>query len=197
MMHIPGLYVVMPATPFDAKGLLKAAIRSENPVVFLEHKLLYSGAMGPVPSEDYVLPIGVADVKREGKDVTLVAYSRQLYFALAAARQLAEQGIDCEVIDPRSLKPLDAACIANSVRKTGRLVVVSEGFPMCGVAMEIARQTMEHAFENGRTGFDYLDVKPELITELDTPVPMSEPLEDAFAPSVERIVQAALKVARG
>lgn len=191
MMHWPGLYVVMPSTPFDAKGLLKSAVRNENPVVFLEHKLLYSGVMGPVPDEDYVLPIGVADIKKTGKDLTLVAYNRQLHHALDAAFLLEErEGIQAEVIDPRTLKPLDVQTIAESVRKTGRLVIVSEGFPICGVAGEVMRQVIDYEFENGYTGWDYLDAKPLLLSGLDCPIPMSEPLEDAVVPNRESILDA-------
>jgi pyruvate/2-oxoglutarate/acetoin dehydrogenase E1 component len=132
-VHIPGLYVVMPSTPYDAKGLLKAAIRDDNPVIFIEHKVLYSGVMGPVPQEDYIIPLGVADVKREGTDATVVAYSRMLHFALDAALELEKDGISAEVIDPRTLNPLDVETIAASVRKTGRLITVSEGYPRCGL----------------------------------------------------------------
>jgi 2-oxoisovalerate dehydrogenase E1 component len=198
MMHWPGLYVIMPATPFDAKGLLKAAVRNENPIVFLEHKLLYSGVMGPVPDEEYVLPIGVADIKKAGKDLTLVAYSRQLHNALDAMLLLEEQdGIQAEVIDPRTLKPLDVKTIAESVKKTGRLVIVSEGFPICGVAGEIMRQVMDYEFENGYTGWDYLDAKPLLLSGLDCPIPMSEPLEDAVVPHRDSILEAVRKWLEG
>ncbi len=133
----------MPSTPYDAKGLLKAAIRNDNPVIFVEHKVLYSGVMGPVPEEDYVIPLGVADVKKTGTDVTIVAYSRLLHLAMDAALELEKQGISAEVIDPRTLAPLDARTIAESVRKTGRLVSISEGFTRCGMAGEIVRQTTE------------------------------------------------------
>lgn len=191
LMHFPGLYLVMPATPFDAKGLLKAAVRDENPILFLEHKLLYSGVIGPVPEEDYVLPLGVADIKKPGRDLTLVAYSRQLHNALDAALCLEEEdGIQAEVIDPRTLKPLDVKTIAESVRKTGRLAVISEGFPICGVAMEICRQVMEYSFENGYTGWDYLDTKPLLLSGMDCPIPMSEPLEEVVVPNRDSILAA-------
>ncbi len=114
-LHIPGLYIVMPSTPYDAKGLLKAAIRDDNPVLFIEHKVMYSGVTGPVPDDDYIIPLGVADIKRPGKDATIVAYCRMLHFAMAAAEELAKEGIDVEVIDPRTLNPLDIDCIAKSV----------------------------------------------------------------------------------
>ncbi len=189
-MNIPGIYIVMPSTPYDAKGLLKAAIRDDNPVLFIEHKVMYSSVYGPVPDDDYIIPIGVADIKREGTDATIVAYCRMLHFALAAADKLAEKGINVEVIDPRTLNPLDIKCIANSVRRTGRLITVSEGYPRCGVCAEITRQFMEYRFEDGTMGFDYLDAQPMMLSGKDCPIPMSEPLEDACVPTVEDIVAA-------
>lgn len=193
-LHIPGIYIVMPATPYDAKGLLKAAIRDDNPVLFIEHKVLYSGVTGPVPDDDYIIPLGVADIKRSGTDVTIVAYSRMLHFAMAAADELAAEGIYCEVIDPRTLNPLDIGTIAKSVRKTGKLITVSEGYPRCGVGAEISRQLMEYQFEDGTTGFDYLDAQPVMLSGKDCPIPMSEPLEDACVPTVEDIMQAARNI---
>ena len=187
-MHPPGLYVVMPSTPYDAKGLLKAAIRSENPVVFIEHKATY-GQVGPVPREDYLIPLGAADVKRPGSDVTVVAYSRMAVVALEAAKVLEAEGISAEVIDLRTLKPLDVDTVARSLRKTGRLVTVSEGFPHCGVGREVTAQIMEHGFEDGLHGFDYLDARPVNLAALDVPPPMSQPLEDASIPSVAKIVE--------
>jgi len=189
-LHIPGLYVVMPSTPYDAKGLLKAAIRDDNPVLFIEHKVMYSSVYGPVPDDDYIIPLGVADIKREGTDATIVAYCRMLHFALDAAEKLAAEGINVEVIDPRTLNPLDIGCIAKSVRKTGRLITVSEGFPRCGVGAEIVRQFMDYTFEDGRCGFDYLDSQPIMLSGKDCPIPMSEPLEDAVVPTVKDIVDA-------
>ncbi|MHB0913825.1 MAG: alpha-ketoacid dehydrogenase subunit alpha/beta [Armatimonadota bacterium] len=189
-MHIPGLYVVMPATPYDAKGLLKAAIRDDNPVIFIEHKVMYSGVMGPVPSDDYIIPLGVADVKREGSDVTIFAYSRMLHFALEAAIELEKEGISAEVIDPRTLSPLDIETIANSVRKTGRLVTVSEAYTRCGVGSEIIRQVSEYKFADGTLGFDCFDAPPVILAGKDVPIPMSEPLEDACVPTRDDIVQA-------
>jgi len=189
-MHIPGLYVVMPSTPYDAKGLLKSSIRDDNPVLFIEHKLMYSNVMGPVPDGDYLIPLGVADIKRPGKDVTLVAYSRMVHFALSAAVQLERDGIDAEVVDPRTLNPLDIQTIAESVRKTGRLVMVQECFPRASVGEDIIRRVMEYRFENGRTGFSYLDGPPVLLAAADTPIPMSAPLEDAAVPTVAGIVEA-------
>lgn len=190
LIHAPFLKVVMPSTPYDAKGLLKAAIRDDNPVLFIEHKVMYSSVYGPVPDDDYIIPLGVADIKREGADATIVAYSRMLHFALAAADELAKDGVNVEVIDPRTLNPLDIECIAKSVRKTGRLITVSEGYPRCGVGGEIARQVMEYKFDDGSVGFDYLDAPPALLSGKDCPVPMSEPLEAACVPTVEDVVAA-------
>jgi len=193
-LHVPGLYVVMPSTPYDAKGLLKSAIRDDNPVLFIEHKVLYSGVMGPIPDGDYTIPLGVADVKREGRHVTIVAYSRMLHFAMDAAFELAKEGIEAEVIDPRTLNPLDIATIAQSVRKTGKIITVSEGYPRCGVGAEIVRQLSEYSFDNGRTGFDYLDARPIMLSGKDCPIPMSEPLEDAVVPTREDIIRAVKSV---
>lgn len=189
-LHIPGIYIVMPSTPYDAKGLLKASIRDDNPVLFIEHKVMYSSVYGPVPDEDYVIPLGVADIKRQGDAATIVAYCRMLHFALDAADKLAAEGIEVEVIDPRTLNPLDTKCIADSVRRTGRLITVSEGYPRCGVGAEIVRQVVEYKFEDGNTGFDYLDAQPIMLSGKDCPIPMSEPLEDACVPTVADIVEA-------
>jgi len=197
LMHPPGLYVVMPSSPYDAKGLLKAAIRSDNPVVFIEHKATY-GQLGPVPECDYIIPLGVADIKRPGGDATIVSYSRMAMWSLDAARILSEQhGIDAEVIDVRTLKPLDIKTIAESVRKTGRLITVSEGFCTCGAGREIAGRYMEYEFEDGSRGFDYLDAAPVNLAAADVPPPMSEPLEMASIPSVERIVEAVKSLVSG
>ncbi len=194
LMHAPGLYVVMPSTPYDAKGLLKAAIRSDNPVVFIEHKATY-GQAGAVPEGDYIIPLGVADIKRPGSDATIVSYSRMAMWSLEAAKILAEKhGIDVEVIDLRTLKPMDIKTIAESVRKTGRLITVSEGFCMCGAGREVTGQYMEYEFEDGSHGFDYLDAAPVNLAAADVPPPMSEPLELASIPSVDRIVDAVIKV---
>ncbi|MCK5175565.1 MAG: dehydrogenase, partial [Planctomycetes bacterium] len=191
VMHVPGLYVVMPSTPYDAKGLLRSAIQSDNPVVFIEHKATY-GQMGAVPDGDYTIPLGVADIKREGKDVTIATYSRMTMFALEAAKTLQDDhGISAEVIDLRTLKPMDTAAVAESVRKTGRLITVSEAFGHCGVASEITRQVTEYEFDNGRCGFDYLDARPINLAAADVPPPMSEPLELASIPSCDKIVAAA------
>ncbi|MHC4331378.1 MAG: pyruvate dehydrogenase complex E1 component subunit beta, partial [Planctomycetota bacterium] len=194
LMHTPGLYVVMPSTPYDAKGLLKAAIRSDNPVVFIEHKATY-GQMGAVPEGDYVIPLGVADIKRPGEDATIVSYSRMAMWSLDAAKILAEQhDINAEVIDLRTLKPMDIDTVAESVRKTGRLITVSEGFCTCGAGREISGRYMEYEFSDGSHGFDYLDAAPVNLAAADVPPPMSEPLETASIPSVERIAEAVRKV---
>ena len=190
LVHAPGLYVVMPSTPYDAKGLLKAAIRSDNPVVFIEHKATY-GQLGAVPQGEYIIPLGVADIKKEGKDATIVSYSRMAMWSLQAARILAEKhGIDAEVIDLRTLKPMDIDTIAQSVKKTGRLITVSEGFCMCGVGREVTGRLMDYQFTDGTKGFDYLDAPPVNLAAQDVPPPMSEPLELASIPSIEQIVEA-------
>ncbi len=194
LMHTPGLYVVMPSTPYDAKGLLKAAIRSENPVVFIEHKATY-GQLGPVPEGDYIIPLGIADIKKPGKDATIVSYSRMAIVSLQAAKVLAEKhGIDAEVIDVRTLKPLDIKTIAESVRKTGRLITVSEGFGICGAGREITGQYLSYKFSDGTCGFDYLEAPPVNLAAADAPPPMSEPLELASIPSVEKIVEAVKEI---
>ncbi len=181
-VHFPGIYVVMPATPYDAKGLLKAAIRDDNPVMFIEHKMLY-GLEGFVPDEDYLIPYGVADVKRPGSDVTLVTYSRMVHRALEAAERLAGEGLQVEVIDLRSLKPLDMETIAESVRKTGRVLCLSEGYRTGGFASELAARIQEELF-------DWLDAPVARLCAADVPVPMSEPLENAAIPNPEAIVAA-------
>ncbi|MBN2181215.1 MAG: dehydrogenase E1 component subunit alpha/beta [Sedimentisphaerales bacterium] len=194
LMHAPGLYVVMPSTPYDAKGLLRAAIQSDNPVVYIEHKATY-GQLGAVPEGDYIIPLGVADIKRPGSDVTIVSYSRMAMWSLQAAKVLAEKhGVDAEVIDLRTLKPMDIETVAQSVRRTGRLITVSEGFCMCGAGREISGRFMEYEFEDGSHGFDYLDAAPVNLAAADVPPPMSEPLENASIPSVESIVEAVRKI---
>ena len=182
---------------FPVLGLLKAAIRSDNPVVFIEHKATY-GQFGPVPEGDYIIPLGVADIKKSGSDATIVSYSRMAMWALDAAKILAEKhGIDAEVIDVRTLKPLDIKTIADSVRKTGRLVTVSEGFCTCGVGREISGQYMDYEFEDGSRGFDYLDAAPVNLAAADVPPPMSEPLEMASIPSPESIAETVNKMVNG
>jgi len=180
--HVPGLKVVAPATPHDAKGLLKSAIRDNNPVIFIEAQLLY-GTKGEVGEGEYTLPLGQADVKREGTDVTVVAYSKMLLVALEAAEQLSREGVDVEVIDPRTLKPLDLETIVASVKKTGRLVIVEEGWRFCGLGAQIAESIYSAAF-------DYLDGPIVRVTGEDVPIPYSRPLEDAAIPDVARVVAA-------
>jgi pyruvate/2-oxoglutarate/acetoin dehydrogenase E1 component len=179
-VHIPGLKVVQPSTPYDAKGLLKTAIRDDNPVLFLEHKLLYP-VQGPVPEEEYLIPLGQADVKRPGDDVTVVATSRMVHRALAAAEALAAEGIAVEVVDPRSLNPLDEETILASVRKTQHLVIVCEAYERCGIGAEIAALVASKAI-------DYLDAPIERVAALNTPVPFNPRLEDYVIPNEARIV---------
>ena len=185
-MHIPGLKVVMPSTPYDAKGLLISAIRDDNPVVFLEHKMLY-GTQGEVPEESYAIPLGKADIKREGKDITVVATAMTVGRALSAAEKLARNGISLEVVDPRTLSPLDEQTILNSVKKTHRLLIVHEEVKFAGSGAEIAAMVAEKAF-------DYLDAPIVRIGAPFTPVPFSPPLEQEFIPSEEKIIQAAKKM---
>ena len=181
--HVPGLFVATPATPYDAKGLLKTAIRMDDPVFFIEHKLLYL-TKGPVPDEEYTVPFGVADVKRPGKDVTIVANSRMVLFALDAAADLEKEGISPEVIDPRTLVPLDESAILESVRKTNRLVVVNEGVERCGWAAEIAALVQKKAFGD-------LDAPIERVCTRNVPLPFQPDLERYVLPSVADIVRAA------
>jgi acetoin:2,6-dichlorophenolindophenol oxidoreductase subunit beta len=186
--HIPGLKVVTPSTPADAKGLLKSAIRDDNPVIFLEHKVLYF-SKGPVPAEEYLVPLGVADVKREGTDVTVVGIHTMVGKALEAAERLADESISVEVIDPRTLVPFDEATIIDSVKKTGRLIVSHEAYTRSGYGAEIIARVVEAAF-------DYLDAPPVRICARDVPVPYSAVLEAAALPQVDDLVQAARGLVR-
>ena len=180
-MHTPGIKVVIPSTPYDAKGLLKTAIREPNPVIFFEHAIAYYSVKGPVPEEEYTIPFGVADVKREGKDLTIVAYSVMVMKALEAAEILAKDGIEAEVVDPRTLAPLDMETILNSVRKTHRAIVASEEFETAGVCAEIG-------FRIANEAFDYLDMPVERVATADVPVPYSPPLEKYMMAKTEDIV---------
>lgn len=182
-VHFPGLKVVAPATPADAKGLLAASIRDDDPVIFCEHKLLYD-LKGPVPEGDYVVPLGKAEIRREGKDVTVVAISRMVHVALEAADQLAKAGISAEVIDLRTLSPLDEDAVLTSVRRTGRLVVVDEDNPRCSVATDIAALAATQALE-------FLNAPVKLVTAPHTPVPFSPALEDYYVPTPQRVLDAA------
>ena len=184
--HVPGLQVIMPATPYDAKGLLKASIRSDEPVIFIEHKKLYL-AEGDVPEEEYLLPIGKADIKRSGKDVTLVTYSYMTLESLKAAELLAQEGIDVEVIDLRTLVPMDMDCVLQSVRKTGRLAVVHEAIRRGGVGGDIVSNVVEEAFYD-------LEAPVMRIAGKNTTIPFNVNLEKLCVPSVEEIVIGVRKV---
>ena len=185
-MHIPGLYVAAPSTPYDAKGLMIEAIRNDNPVIFVEHKKLYV-TKGEVPEESYTIPFGHAEIKRPGRDVTVVATHAMVLRSLQAAEQLAKEGIDVEVVDPRTLNPLDKETILNSVTKTGRLLVADEGYKTCGVAAEIAAIAAEEALWN-------LKAPIARVCSPDTPVPFSPPLEEAYIPEVKDLLPALKKL---
>ena len=183
--HIPGLIVMAPSTPYDAKGLLKAAIRNPNPVIFLENEFLY-GMTGEVPEEEYVVEIGKGNVVREGADVTILAHLRMVYVAQEAADKLAKEGISVEIIDPRTIKPLDIDLVSESVKKTGRLVVVEEGHQFCGFGAEVATQIHE-------LNFDDLDHPVVRVSQKDCPLPYAKNLEAASMPGVENIIAAVKK----
>jgi pyruvate dehydrogenase E1 component beta subunit len=186
--YFPGIKVVMPSTPADAKGLLKSAIRDDNPVVFIEQERMY-GNKGEVPEEDdFLIPLGVADVKREGKDATIVARSLMVPLALKAAEELEKQGVSCEVIDPRTIRPLDIETIIKSVQKTNRAVVCEESHPFCGVGAEISAEINERAF-------DYLDAPVRRLSGADVPMPYAKNLEKLASPGVEQIIAAVREVA--
>jgi pyruvate dehydrogenase E1 component beta subunit len=184
--YVPGLVVVMPSTPKDAKGLLKSAIRDDNPVIFMENEVLYN-LKGEVPPEEYTTPLGLADVKRAGRDVTIVAWSRSVQHALQAAELLAKEGLEAEVVDPRTLRPLDEDTIFDSVRKTNRCVVVEEGWRYAGFGAEIADRVQ-------RECFDSLDAPILRVTSADVPMPYSRMLEKAYLPQPEKVVQAVHQV---
>ena len=181
--HIPGLKVVLPSTPYDAKGLLKTAIRDDNPVVFFEDKMMYK-LKGPVPAEDYTIPFGVADIKRAGSDVTIVATSSMVQVALGAAKLLEDIDISAEVIDPRTVWPLDEQALIESAKKTSRVIVVDEGYGRYGVTAEIASVIAEGAF------FD-LEAPVKRIGAMHVPIPFSPPLEDATVPTEQAVFEAA------
>jgi pyruvate dehydrogenase E1 component beta subunit len=188
-VHVPGLKVVMPTTPYDVKGLLIASIRDDNPVVFIEHKLLYK-TKGDVPEEPYTIPLGKADIKREGTDMTIVATSIMVSRSLEAAEQLAEEGIDIEVIDPRTLKPLDTETIVNSVKKTGKVLLVHEAAKTGGYAGELAAVIAESE------AFGYLDAPIQRLAGRDMPIPYNRTLEYNTVPQVENIIEAARDLAK-
>ena len=184
--HVPGLKVAIPSTPADAKGLLKTAIRDDNPIVFIEGEVLY-GMQGESPDGEYTIPFGVGDIKREGDAVTIVAWSKMIHTSLKAAEALAGEGVECEIVDPRTLRPLDDALILESVKKTGRCVIVEEGWPVAGFGAEIAYRVQ-------RDAFDFLDHPVERVTALDVPMPYAKNLEHDVVPSPERIIAAVNKV---
>jgi pyruvate dehydrogenase E1 component beta subunit len=184
--QVPGLKVVMPATPYDAKGLLTASLRDNNPVLFIEHKVLYT-VSGPVPEEEFLVPLGKAEVKREGKDVTLISYSLMLNKTLTAAEQLAKDGIQAEVIDLRTLSPLDHETLARSVKKTHKAIVIQEAVEMAGVASQVVKSLVDSVFE-------YLDAPIRTVAAGNTIIPFSPPLEDAMLPNEEKIVAAAKQI---
>jgi pyruvate dehydrogenase E1 component beta subunit len=185
--HFPGLKVVSPGTPYDAKGLLKSAIRSDDPVLFIEHATLYQ-LRGEVPEgEEFTVPIGVSEVKREGSDVTIVAYAQGLSVALDAADQLSKEGIEAEVVDLRSLRPLDMGPVLESFRKTYKAVVVEEGYRSYGVGAEIAARIQED-------GFDYLDAPIKRVAQLEVPLPYSKDLEQAALINAPRVIEAVKEI---
>jgi pyruvate/2-oxoglutarate/acetoin dehydrogenase E1 component len=189
-VHVPGLKVVMPSTPYDVKGLLLSSIRDDNPVIFVEHKLLYK-TKGPVPEEAYTIPLGTAEVKREGQDLTIVATSIMVKRSLEAAEQLAQEGVEVEVVDPRTLKPLDEETIVRSVIKTGRVLIVHEASKTGGYGGELA------AVIAGSEAFDYLDAPIIRLAGRDMPIPYNRNLEYHTVPQVENIVEAARQLAQG
>ena len=184
--NVPGLIVMTPSTPRDGKGMLKSAIRDDNPVIFIESEAMY-GLKGEVPDEEYVIPIGVGDIKREGSDITLVAWNKSVHLALEAATLLEQEGIQAEVIDPRTLRPLDEQMLITSVEKTNRCVIVEEGWPYAGVGAEIAYRLNTFAF-------DYLDAPVVRVTSEDVPMPYAHNLEKEVLPSAAKVVAAAKKV---
>jgi len=186
--HIPGLKVVMPSTPYDAKGLLKSAIRDDNPVVFYEDKMMYK-LKGPVPEEDYTIPLGVADVKRAGDDITIIATSSMVQVALGAAKLLEEQGVSAEVVDPRTLWPLDEKTLIESVKKTSRCIVMDEGYGRYGVSAEFGQVVSEGAFY-------YLDAPVTRLCAMHVPIPFSPSLEDATVPNEKDVVRVAQQLCK-
>ncbi len=187
-MNIPGLKVVMPSTPHDAKGLLRSAVREDNPVMFIEHKVLYN-SKGEIPDGDYTVPIGKADVKREGSDVTITAHSKMVLHALEAADSLEKDGISVEVIDLRTLSPLDMKTVLESVKKTGHLLTVEEGNRNVGVGAEVSSRVAEQ-------GFDYLDGPIKRLASKDVPIPFNKELEKATIPNTQKIIDEVRNICR-
>jgi len=184
--QVPGLKVVMPASPYDAKGLLTASLRDNNPVLYIEHKVLY-GNSGPVPEEEYLIPLGEAEVKKEGTDVTLISYSLMLQKTLAAAEQLAGDGVNAEVVDLRTLSPFDHDTLAQSVQKTHRAVVIQEAYESAGVVSQVIKSLMD-------SSFDYIDAPIKTVAAPDTVIPFSPNLEDNMLPNEDKIIQAAKEI---
>lgn len=184
--NCPGLKVVVPSNPYDAKGLLKSSIRDNDPVIFMESEQMY-GDKGEVPEEEYVIPIGVADIKKQGSDVTIVSFGKILKVAMAAAKELEGEGINAEVIDLRTVRPIDYNCVIESVRKTNRLVIVEEAWPLASISREITYKIQKEAF-------DYLDAPIKAITTADTPLPYAPTLIEASLPNVSRVVKAVKEV---
>jgi pyruvate dehydrogenase E1 component beta subunit len=182
LTNVPGMKVISPSTPYDAKGLLKSAIRDNNPVIFLESEMMY-GMKGEVPEGEYLIPIGVGDIKRPGKDVTIIAWNKMLHVAMAAAEELAQQGIDAEVLDPRTLQPLDEDLIFSSVRKTHRVVVVDEGWDFAATSAQISDRIQKECFDD-------LDAPVARVNSLFVPMPYAEHLEEAVLPSKDKVVTA-------
>ncbi|MEK6692405.1 MAG: alpha-ketoacid dehydrogenase subunit beta [Nitrospirota bacterium] len=186
--HCPGLKIVAPSMPYDAKGLLKAAIRDDNPVIYLEHKYLYRRIKENIPEDDFIVPIGKADIKREGRDITIITYGAMVHTALEAAKLLEEKGIDMEVLDLRTLLPLDKEAIFSSVKKTNKAMILHEATKTGGIGAEVASIISEEMF-------DYLDGPIIRITAPDTPVPYSPPMEEFYIPKVSDVIKAAEKLA--
>lgn len=187
--HVPGLKIVIPSTPYDAKGLLASAIRDEDPVMVFEHKGLYSSAKGPVPEEPYVIPFGKADIKREGKHVTVVATSLMVHKAINAAQKLEKEGISLEIVDPRTIVPLDKKTILESVKKTSKLVIVDEDYERCGFASEIAAMVAEE-------GLFYLDSPIKRVATPNVPIPYSPALEKVVIPDEDRIIKTVKQIVK-
>ena len=184
--HVPGLKVVMPATPYDAKGLLKSAVRDDNPVVFIESEAMY-GVRGDVPEEEYLIPIGTADIKHRGDDLTIICWSKSVPTCLKAAEQLSAQGISAEVVDLRTIRPMDDETVFSSVKKTSRTLIVQETWPQASVGSWVASRLVEEVF-------DYLDAPVRVLSAVDCPQPYAKSLERAMAPSSESVAEAAMKL---
>ena len=187
--HVPGLKLVAPSTPYDAKGLIKAAIRDPNPVLFFEHKYLYRHVKAEVPDDDYIVPIGKADIKRTGDDITVITYHVGVHWAMEAAEILSKEGVEVEVVDLRTLLPLDKETVLTSVKKTGKVLILHEDTLTGGIGGEIAALISEYAFE-------YLDAPIKRIASLDTPVPYAPTLEEYFLPNTKKLVEALKILAR-